>query len=87
MHIEWLPGTATRILDQLLDVNQIGNANEITSPSDFPFPNPLAGTIGWRTIAASSAKTLTINFQTAPGGSPYVVIVHFDIGCQVSVSK
>jgi hypothetical protein len=87
MHIIWNVGTATRILDQTLDGNQIGNANDITSPSDFPFPNPFNGTSGNRAIEndGTPTETLAINFQASPTGGGYSVQLHFDIGCQIQV--
>jgi hypothetical protein len=87
MHIVWNVGTATRILDQTLDVNQIGNANELTSPSDFPSPNPFAGPASRRVIEndGTPTETLAINFQASPTGGGYSVQLHFDIGCQIQV--
>lgn len=89
MHIVWLEGTATRLNDFDFDGNQIVSANETTSPSDYPSPNPFAGPVARRTIEndGSPTETFTINFLTAPTGSGYIVQLHFDISCQLSVSN
>jgi len=89
MHIVWNVGNATRILDQALDGSQIGSANELTSPSDFPSPNPFNGIVSRRDIESDGTptETLTINFQDPPTSGGYTVQLHFDIGCQVAASK
>jgi hypothetical protein len=87
MHIVWNTGTAIRILDQFLDINQIGNANELSSPSDFPSPNPFIGTIDRREISDTVTAQLVLNFQNPPIGSGYTVQLHFDIGCHILVSQ
>jgi hypothetical protein len=89
MHIVWNTGVAVKILDQLLSVDQIGNANQLTSPSDFPSPKPFTGPISGRQIeiVGTNTETLTINFQSPPTGGGYTVQLHFDIGCQIEVSK
>ena len=89
MHIVWNVGVAAKILDEFLDGNQIGNANELTSPSDFPAPNPFTGQAALRDIEIvnDNTETLTINFQSPPTGGGYTVQLHFDIGCQIEVSK
>lgn len=87
MHIVWNEGAATMILDQTLDGNQVGNANDMTSPSDFPSPNPFVGTASLRVIENDGTPTeiLAINFQASPTGGGYSVQLHFDIGCQIQV--
>jgi len=89
MHIVWNEGNATRILDQVLDGGQIGNANELTSPSYFPLPNPFNGNASRRDIESDGTptETLAINFQDPPTGGGYTVQLHFDIGCKITVSK
>jgi hypothetical protein len=87
MHIVWNTGTASNILDQVLDGNQIGNANETSSPSDFPSPNPFSGPANRREIANGATEQLVINFGDNPTGGGYTVQLHFDIGCQISASK
>jgi hypothetical protein len=85
--ITWNVGTATRILDESLDGNQIGNANETSSPSEFPNSNPFVGGVANRQIGDGATESFTANFQTAPTGSGYTIEVHFDIGCRISASK
>jgi hypothetical protein len=88
LHIVWNPSAAVKILDQILDIDQIGNANELNSPSDFPNPNPFTGPIARRQIelAGDNMETLTINFQSPPG-SGNTVKIHFTIGCTIEVSN
>jgi hypothetical protein len=87
MHIIWNVGAATRILDQTLDGNQIGNANQTTSPIDFPSPNPFNGASSLRAIENDGTPTeiLAINFLTPPTGGGYLVQLHFNTGCQIKV--
>jgi hypothetical protein len=87
LQIEWNTGIAVRILEVRLAAPIIGNANQTTSPSDFPSPNLFIGVQTLREVGAGTTETLTINFQAVPTGSVYTVGVHFDIGCQVSGSK
>jgi len=88
--IDWNVGVAIRILDQhlggLTPSELIGNANETSSPSIFPVPNPFTGLPAAREIASGVTKTLYTDFQVAPTGSGYTIDVHFDIGCKVSAS-
>ncbi|MCU0289986.1 MAG: hypothetical protein MUF15_26800 [Acidobacteria bacterium] len=87
MHIVWNVGTATKIMDILLDGNQIGNANDSVSPSDYPSPNVFTGPASRRVIEndGTPAETFTMNFQDPPTGGGYSVQLHFDIGCQIQV--
>lgn len=89
LHIVWDTGVAAKILDQFLSVEQIGNANSLISPSDFPSPNPFTGPISRRQIevVGTTTETLVINFQSPPTGGGYIVQIHFDIGCQIQASK
>jgi len=91
MTVDWNVGTAVRILDEHLGgltANElIGNANDPSSPTNFPDPNNFTGIESRRQIANGVTKTLYITFQVAPTGSGYTVQVHFDIGCRVSASK
>lgn len=89
MQISWNTDAAVRILDQLLDGNQIGNPNELTSPSDFPSPNPFTGPLSRRQIeiVGDNTETLNINFQNPPAGSGYTIQLHFDNGCKIVASK
>ncbi|MBI5953097.1 MAG: hypothetical protein HY865_15680 [Chloroflexi bacterium] len=87
MHIVWNVGTATRILDISLDGNQIGNANDTISPSDYPSPNVFTGPASRRVIEndGTPTETLTVNFQNSPTGGGYSIQLHFDVGCQIQV--
>lgn len=89
MRIVWNVGVATKILDQFLDGKQIGNANEQTSPSNFPDPNPFTGNDSLRDIeiVGTNTEILVINFQAPPTGGGYLVQLHFNIGCQIEASK
>jgi hypothetical protein len=89
MHIVWVESTASFIMDQILDGNEFGNANEMNSPSDFPSPNPFTGLVSSRQIEVDGdeTETLVINFQDPPTGVGYTVQLHFDIGCQIQASK
>jgi len=86
LRIDW-DSSATRILDEILDVNQIGNANETSSPSIFPVPNAFLGPVNWREINGGTMETLTVNFLDPPTGGSYTIEVHFDIGCRVSGTR
>lgn len=91
MRIVWLTsidGTPNRILDQLLEGNQIGNANSSESPSEFPSPNPFVSQDENRRIQGNETrKTLTINFENPPLGTGYTVQLGFNNGCALEVSR
>lgn len=91
LSIDWNVDTSIKITDVFLGgtspSNQIGNANETTSPVYFPAPNPFSGVAAVRDIDPGITETLYINFQVAPTGSVYTVRVHFNIGCQILGSK
>lgn len=91
MRVVWLTtvdGTPNRILDQLLEGNQIGNANSTESPSEFPSPNPFVSNVEHRQIQGNETrKTLTVNFENPPLGTGYTVQLGFSNGCTLEVSR
>jgi hypothetical protein len=91
MHIVWEVGAAKKLLNVYLGpvepLSQIGAANDISSPSDFPFPNPFIGVPATRQIADAHTSTLTVTFQNKLRSGTYSIQLVFDTGCQIQVSR